>query len=295
MKIRQMFDNKNTVFSLEVFPPKKTSNIDTIYTTLDQLSELKPDFISVTYGAGGSGGIGTGSLTAKIAGDIKSKYHIEPMAHLTSIYTTKPSAHAILTELQELGVENILALRGDRMPEREPETDFVYASDLTKYIADFGGFDICGACYPEGHPQSASLIEDTIALRHKVDAGASHLVSQLFFDNQDFYDFRDRMHLAGINVPVEAGIMPVLNKKNIERMVTMCGASLPKKFAKMLARYENNPEALFDAGIAYAVDQIIDLISNGVDGIHLYAMNNPKAVYKIYERIETILNASNRA
>ncbi|MGM9649576.1 MAG: methylenetetrahydrofolate reductase [NAD(P)H] [Butyricicoccaceae bacterium] len=293
MKIRQMFDNKNTVFSLEVFPPKKTSNIDTIYTTLDQISDLKPDFISVTYGAGGSGS--AGSLTAKIASDIKHKYGIESMAHLTSIYTTKENAAATLTELRELGIENILALRGDRNPEREPEHDFAHASDLTKFIADFGGFDICGACYPEGHPESASLVEDTLSLRHKIDAGASHLVSQLFFDNQDFYDFRDRMHLAGIDVPVEAGIMPVVNKKQIERTVSMCGASLPKKFSKMLSRYESNPDALFDAGIAYAVDQIIDLISNGVDGIHLYAMNNPKVAHLIYERIETVLNAANQA
>ncbi|MGN1030432.1 MAG: methylenetetrahydrofolate reductase [NAD(P)H] [Butyricicoccaceae bacterium] len=292
MKIKQMFENKNTLFSIEVFPPKKTSNIDTIYTTLDQLSDLKPDFISVTYGAGGSGG--AGSLTAKIASDIKNKYGIESMAHLTSIYTTRENATATLTELREMGIENILALRGDRNPEREPETDFLHASDLAQFITDFGGFDICGACYPEGHPQSASLVEDTLALRHKIDAGVTHLVSQLFYDNQDFYDFRDRMNLAGIHVPVEAGIMPVVNKKQIERTVSMCGASLPKKFAKMMSRYEDNPDALFDAGTAYAVDQIIDLISNGVEGIHLYAMNNPKVAHIIYDRIESVLNASNR-
>ena len=290
MKISTIFEKKNTVFSLEVFPPKKTSGIETIYNTLDQLADLPLDFISVTYGAGGTG---TGSYTAQIASDLKHKYHIEPMAHLTSIHTTKTQAYDILTELRDNGIENVLALRGDRHEELPISTDFTYASDLTKFIANFGGFDICGACYPEGHPESESLIADTMNLKPKIDAGCSHLVTQLFYDNADFYAFRDRMKLAGIDVPVEAGIMPVVNKKQIERTVSMCGASLPRKFTHMMSRYENNPEALFDAGIAYAVDQIIDLIANGVDGIHLYAMNNPRVAHLIYNRIRTVLDASN--
>lgn len=291
MKISELFQTKNTIFSLEVFPPKKTSGIHTIYETLDQLADIPLDFISVTYGAGG---VGTGSDTARIAADLKNVYHIEPMAHLTSIHTTRSQARDILSELRDSGVENVLALRGDRHKDLPVSTDFPYASDLTAYIHDFGGFDIGGACYPEGHPEAESLVADTINLKHKINAGCSHLVTQLFYDNNDFYSFQERIKLAGIEIPIEAGIMPVINKKQIERTVSMCGASLPRKFTHMMARYEDSPEALFDAGIAYAVDQIIDLISNGVDGIHLYAMNNPRVAHLIYDRIRTVLEASNR-
>ena len=294
MKISDIFQTKKTVFSLEVFPPKKTSKIDTIYDTIERLSDLNPDFISVTYGAGGTGGTGTGSLTAKIASDLKNTYHIEPLAHLTAIHTTRAQATAILTELRKSGIENVLALRGDLHPELPIPGDFRYASDLTRFISEFGGFDICGECYPEGHPESDDLISDVTNMRPKIEAGATHLISQLFFDNNDFYAFLDRAKLAGIRVPIEAGIMPVINKAQIERMVSTCGASLPRKFAHMVSRYENNPEALFDAGIAYAVDQIIDLIASGVDGIHLYTMNNPRVAHIIYTRIRKVLEASNQ-
>lgn len=290
MNIRTLFDQKKVVFSLEIFPPKKTSGINTIYDTLDKLSDVKPDFISVTYGAGGSD---AGNLTCKIASDIKNRYGIEPLAHLTSIHTNRMQAEKILTELKENKIENILALRGDKHPDLPVAEDFKYASDLTKYICDFGGFDVCGACYPEGHPESKSVIDDVRSLKHKIDAGASHLVTQLFFDNADFYSFMEKLRLTGIDVPVEAGIMPVVNKKQIERTVSMCGASLPRKFSHMLSRYEHSPEALFDAGIAYAVDQIIDLISNGVDGIHLYTMNNPEVAMRIYNGIKNVLDAAN--
>ena len=232
MKISDIFKTKKTVFSMEVFPPKKTSKIDTIYDTIERLGDLQPDFISVTYGAGGTG---TGSLTAKIASDLKN---------------TRQQATDMLHERRDSGIENVLALRGDRHPELPIPGDFKYASDLTQFITDFGGFDICGACYPEGHPESEDLISDVTNLRPKIDAGATHLISQLFFDNNDFYAFLDRAKLAGINVPIEAGIMPVINKAQIERMVSTCGASLPRKFAHMVSRYENDPEALFDAGIA---------------------------------------------
>lgn len=291
MKISNMFQQKKTIFSLEVFPPKKTSKIDTIYDTIERLSDLNPDFISVTYGAGGSG---TGSLTTKIAADLKHVYHIEPLAHLTAIHTTRQQAQEILTELRENDIENVLALRGDRHPDLPVSEDFRYSSDLTRFITDFGGFDICGACYPEGHPESPDLISDITNLHPKIHAGVTHLISQLFFDNNDFYAFQDRVKLAGIHVPIEAGIMPVINKAQIERMVSTCGASLPRKFAHMVSRYGDDPEALFDAGIAYAVDQIIDLLASGVDGIHLYTMNNPRVAHLIYSRIRKILEASNK-
>ncbi|MDD4715374.1 MAG: methylenetetrahydrofolate reductase [NAD(P)H], partial [Oscillospiraceae bacterium] len=275
-----------TVLSFEVFPPKKTSSIDTIYKTLDALRELNPDFISVTYGAGGNP---ADSATCDIASILKNKYHIEPLAHLTCINSSRGDIDQSLKRLQDNGIENVLALRGDENPDVPPKREFRHASELAAYVKRFGGFSVSGACYPEGHQDSESLVEDVLHLREKVDAGAEHLVSQLFFDNRYFYAFQERARIAGIKVPVEAGIMPVVNKKQIEKMVVLCGASLPPKFAKMMQRYERHPDALRDAGIAYAVDQIVDLISHNVDGIHLYTMNNPYIAKKISESVGSLL------
>lgn len=287
MHITSMF-SKHTVFSFEIFPPKKTSPIETIYETLDALQDLKPDFISVTFGAGGSG---NGENTLAIARRLKEQYGVTPMAHLPCIHYTREQIDRILEQFRENGIENVLALRGDRVEGRDPAEDFVHASELIAYIQDKGGFDIAAACYPECHPEAPNLDTDIRHLKEKVDAGASHLITQLFFDNDTFYDFRYRTARAGINVPIEAGIMPVTNRKQIERMVTMCGASLPRKFTKMVQRFENNPEALRDAGIAYAIDQIVDLVTDGVDGIHLYTMNNPYVARKISEAVSGILKA----
>lgn len=286
MRIPELFKNNRTVFSFEVFPPKKTSSIDTIYSTLDELSDLKPDFISVTYGAGGNT---ADSKTCQIASAIWHKYNIVSAAHLTCVNCTRADIDIILSQLKEHEIENILALRGDINPDKPPQNDFKYASELVKYIKEHGDFSVSGACYPEGHVETDSIIDDIKHLKEKVDAGAEHLMSQLFFDNAQFYDFLEKTKIAGINVPIEAGIMPVVNKNQIERMVSMCGASLPAKFSKMMQKYENNPEALRDAGIAYAIDQIVDLISNGVDGIHLYTMNNPYVARKISESISSLL------
>ncbi|HBB71926.1 MAG TPA: methylenetetrahydrofolate reductase [NAD(P)H] [Ruminococcus sp.] len=284
MKIREIFDRK-TVFSFEVFPPKKTSPIETIYSTLEQLRDLRPDFISVTFGAGGSG-------NSVYALDIASKLlseGITPMLHLPCINFTKQEIADTLARAKGSGVENVLALRGDINPDIPPVKEFLHASDLISYIKTQGDFDIAGACYPEAHPDSESLDEDVENLKLKVDAGADHLISQLFFDNAFFYEFRDKAAQKGINVPIEAGIMPVVNKNQIERMVTTCGASLPGKFVKIMQRYEHNPEALRDAGIAYAINQIVDLAASGVDGIHLYTMNNPYVARKICEAVTGIL------
>ena len=287
MRIKELF-NKKTVFSFEVFPPKKSSSIDVIYNTLEQMKNLKPDFISVTFSAGGSG---NGSLSCEIASKIKDEYGIIPMIHLPCINYTKVEISSVLNELKSRGIENILALRGDINPDIEPKKDFRYASELVTFIKSKGDFDIAGACYPEGHAETENMVDDILNLRKKVEAGADHLISQLFFDNHMFYEFREKAAIAGINVPIEAGIMPVTNKSQIERMVSMCGASLPSKFSKIMQRYENNPEALRDAGIAYAVDQIVDLVSNGVDGIHLYTMNNAYVASKISEAVTSIIGA----
>lgn len=280
MKTTELF-KKKTVLSYEVFPPKPTSPVNTIYDTLNELKELSPDFISVTYGAGGGK---NNNETFKIAQTIRS-YGIESAAHLPCIGLTKEDVLSKLRELETAGIENILALRGDIPDGGYVKGDFKYASDLISFIKVHGDFDIIAACYPEGHIESESKIEDIQNLKHKVDAGVDHLITQLFFYNEYFYSFLERCQLAGINVPIEAGIMPVINKRQIERMASLCGSTVPKKFVTMMERYEDNPVAMRDAGIAYAVDQIVDLIAQGVQGIHLYTMNNPYIARKIHEAV----------
>lgn len=287
MKTSELFKHKR-VLSFEIFPPKRTSPVDTIYDTIDELKDLAPDFISVTYGAGGSE---NNTQTLKIASAVKKVYGVESVAHLPSINLTKDDVRTMLNIFNETGIENILALRGDINPDFEPKTDFKYASDLIAFIKEHGDFNVVGACYPEGHTETKSLVEDIHNLKIKVDAGADQLITQLFFDNRDFYSFRERAAIAGIHVPIQAGIMPVTNRKQIERMVSLCGVKLPKKFLAIMERFEHNPEAMRDAGIAYAIDQIVDLITHGVDGIHLYTMNNPYIAQRISAAISTLIAA----
>lgn len=289
MELSEIMKNGRTAFTFEIFPPKRDMPIETIYKTLDGLQGLNPDFISVTYGAGGSA---ADTKTADIARIIKEKYGLESAVHLTCLYNSKEDIDMICEQLKERNIKNVLALRGDRSPntDREPKKDFLHASDLIAYLRTKGDFHIMGACYPEGHQEAESLDADIANLKKKVDAGATHLLSQLFFDNDAFFRFREKADKAGIHVPIEAGIMPCTSKASIERMVTMCGASLPAKFTRTMARYENYPDALREAGIAYAIDQIIDLVSRGVDGIHLYTMNSPYVARKITEAVAPLLN-----
>ena len=287
------FKNK-TIFSFEVFPPKKTMPIDTIFSTLDELKGLSPDFISVTFGAGGSENCNN---SVEIAKHIKNVCNVESVIHMPALNMTKADAQFVLEQFQQAGINNILALRGDKVEGKEPANEFLHASDLISFIKEFDSkrtdgkkFKILGACYPELHPQSKDVFEDIDYLKKKVDAGASHLLSQLFFDNTQFYSFLERCQIKGINVPVEAGIMPATNKKSIERMVSMTNAVLPKKFTDMMDHYGNHPEAIRDAGIAYAIDQIVDLVTHGVSGIHLYTMNNPLVARKIYEATKSLFD-----
>ncbi|WP_301859451.1 methylenetetrahydrofolate reductase [NAD(P)H] [uncultured Megasphaera sp.] len=277
---------KKTVFSFEVFPPKRDMPLDVIYPTLEELSLLKPDFISVTCGANGQGG----NRTVEVASAIKHQYHCETAAHMPCIYLTEEEALHTLDELKAAGVENILALRGDETPGRERAHVFEHASDLIAFIKKHAPeFNIIGACYPEGHTEAKTMAADIRNLKTKVDAGASELISQLFFDNTMFYRFLERCEIAGIDVPIEAGIMPVTNKKQIERMVSLCGATLPVKFQRAIAKYGDNNDAMLDIGIAYAVDQITDLLANGVDGIHVYTMNNPYIAKRIASAVKHLL------
>ena len=282
MKAAKLFEKK-PVISFEVFPPKPDVPIESIYQTLDSLKELDPDFISVTYGAGGSK---AGDLTSGICETIQNKLGIPAIAHLPCINETKESVLEKLQSFRSKGIENILALRGDRNPDIPPKTDFAHASDLIEFIRQNGDFDIAAACYPEGHPEAPDIDTDIVHLKEKVDAGATHLITQLFYNNHDFYSFMDKTAKAGINVPVEAGIMPVTSKKSIERMVSLCGASIPNRLAKLMARYSGDPASLKAAGLEYAIMQILDLIENGVSGIHIYTMNNPDVARYIMEQIK---------
>jgi len=290
MKIKEMYENKKTVISLEIFPPKLDSPVETIFATLDALSDLRPDFISVTYGAGGK----AKDRTVEIASKIKNEYGIESLAHLTCISATKDQIKESFDLMRAENIENILALRGD-IPE-DPEFDFPnpvqyeHAAELISEAKAEGGFSIGGACYPEGHVDCESRVKDIKYLKEKVDKGIDFLITQLFFDNELFYRFMDEIDIAGVDVPVSAGIMPVLNKKQILRITKLSGCVIPPKFQRILDRYEHNPEALKEAGEAYAIEQIIDLMAWGVQGIHLYTMNKPDTARRILGNIENIRN-----
>lgn len=290
MKITEIVEAKKkqgkSVLSFEIFPPKKEEALKNIDATLERLCDLHPDFISVTFGAGGSA---TDNKTLGIAKKIKENYGVEPMVHLTCLHYGREEISEILKQFEDAGIENVLALRGDVNPNIPMKQDFKYASELVEFIKGQGDFHISGACYPETHLEAPDAITDIRNLKRKVDAGVSHLISQLFFDNEFFYDFYEKTRIAGIDVPVEAGIMPVTNRAQIERMVNTCGASLPKKFERILHKYEDNKEALLDAGMAYALNQIVDLIANDVDGVHIYTMNNVKVAGRICDGIKSLI------
>lgn len=290
MVISELFKKKKAVWSFEIFPPKPTADISAVAETVERLAALSPDYISVTCSAGGTGN----ARTAEIARLVK-KCGVEPLAHVTCINSSKADVSNTLSELSESGVGNLLALRGDRVAGAKESDDFRHASDLVHFINEWGKgkFDIAGACYPEGHPESADLLTDIRNLKKKVDAGVTHLNTQLFYDNEDFFRFRDMLALAGIDVPVQAGIMPLVKKAHIDRTIALSGAKIPAAVSRMISRFYDKPEALMDAGIAYAVSQIADLLSAGVSGIHLYVMNNTYVAERITESVKHILNEVN--
>ena len=288
MKIRDLFDKEKLVYSFEVFPPKPDYPIESIYSKIEEMSVLKPDYMSVTYGAAGST---ADKRTAEIASLIKNKHGIESLAHLTCIDSTKEEVSKILKDLKERNVNNVLALRGDILEDQEllEGLNFKNSQDIIRYIKSNSNLGIAAACYPEGHIESKDKSIDIDILKLKEDAGADYFISQLFLDNGYFYDFLDKAEQKGIKSPIQAGIMPVINKRQIEKIVSLCGATLPKKFIKIINKYEHNKDALRDAGIAYALEQIVDLISSGVRGIHLYTMNSPYIAERITTSIDSIL------
>ena len=285
MRIAELFRRKNAVWSFEVFPPKAQSGMDGINATLSELADLAPDYVSVTYRAGGS----RNAHTAEVARKVRA-LGMEPLAHITCVNSTRQEVLSALENLKASGVENVLALRGDRV-EGATSTDFRYASDLISFINSNGfDFDVSAACYPEGHPESESMLADVRHLKEKVDLGVTHLNSQLFFDNDDFFRFMDMVRLAGIDVPVQAGVMPLVKASQFGGIVKMTAAKIPSKMSRMYARFADDPESLCEAGIAYATDQIIDLLSGGVDGVHLYIMNNAYVARRITENVRPFLD-----
>lgn len=268
--------------AFEVFPPNPAVGNEKILQALESMQTLAPHFISVTAS---NNKYNIKETTVALADHIQNDLAIPTIAHLPAIYLTKEKVAETIVALDEVGVKRILALRGDIIPDVEPQKDFRYATDLIAFIKDQAPhFEIVGACYPEGHPDSPNQILDIQHLKKKVDAGCSSLVTQLFFDNERFYDFQDKCTLAGIDVPIHAGIMPILNRNQALRLLKTCeNIHLPRKFKAILDKYEHDPESLRAAGLAYAVDQIVDLVTQDVAGIHLYTMNNAEVAHQVHQ------------
>ena len=275
--------------SFEVFPPNPEVGNDKIIAALKDMQGLAPHFISVTAS---NNKFNIKETTVRLADYIQNDLEIPTIAHLPAIYLTKDKVAETIADLDKVGVQKILALRGDIIPGVEPQKDFRYATDLIEFINEQAPhFDIIGACYPEGHPDSPNQISDIQNLKRKVDAGCSSLVTQLFFDNERFYDFQDKCTLAGIDVPIHAGIMPILNRNQALRLLKTCeNIHLPRKFKAILDKYENDPESLKAAGLAYAVDQIVDLVTQDVAGVHLYTMNNADTAQYIHQATHALFN-----
>ena len=275
--------------SFEVFPPNPEVGNDKIIAALKDMQGLAPHFISVTAS---NNKFNIKETTVRLADYIQNDLEIPTIAHLPAIYLTKDKVAETIADLDKVGVQKILALRGDIIPGVEPQKDFRYATDLIEFITEQAPhFDIIGACYPEGHPDSPNQISDIQNLKRKVDAGCSSLVTQLFFDNERFYDFQDKCTLAGIDVPIHAGIMPILNRNQALRLLKTCeNIHLPRKFKAILDKYEHDPESLRAAGLAYAVDQIVDLVTQDVAGVHLYTMNNAETAKYIHQATHALFN-----
>ena len=288
MKITQLLQEDKVTLSLEVFPPKKDTAVEQVSRSVREIAALQPDFMSVTYGAGG----GTSAYTVQIAKDIKAEYNVPSMAHLTCVSSTKETVKKQLECMQEAGIENVLALRGDIPADAEfPLPDqFHYAVELVRYIKQIAP-EMCigGACYPEGHPEAVSKAQDIQHIKEKVDAGCEFLTTQMFFDNNIMYNFLYRIREKGITVPVIAGIMPVTNVNQIKRITSMSGTYLPERFKAIVDRFGDNPAAMKQAGVIYATEQIIDLIANGVNHIHVYSMNKPEIAAGIQSSLSEIL------
>lgn len=284
MRVKDILSLEKPSLSFEVFPPKTQDKFESVSSAAIQIASLKPDFMSVTYGAGGT----TAKYTVEIAKSILDT-GVTPLAHLTCVCSTKESILEKLSELKANGIENILALRGDIPQGAQPnDWDFKHANELVAFIKENDDFCVGGACYPEKHVESVTEREDIENLKRKVDAGCDFLTTQMFFDNDLFYKYLLRVRSAGIMVPIIPGIMPVTNGRQIERSCKLSGAVLPDRFKRIVERFSDNPKAMEQAGIAYATEQIIDLFANGINAVHVYSMNKPYVAQKIRDNLSEI-------
>ena len=290
MKLNELFKSDKLSISIEVFPPKTDSAYESVINATKEIAKLKPAYMSVTYGAGG----GTSKYTMEIAKNIKESYGVPSLAHLTCVSSTKETVREKISEMKALGIENVMALRGDIQPENEnaDRSNWAYkhAVDLIRDIKESGAdFCIGGARYPEIHPESLTQAEDIMHLKEKVDAGCDFLTTQMFFDNNLFYSFLYKTREAGITVPIIPGIMPITNAKQIERAIKLSGSFMPYRFKSLVDKFGSNPAAMKQAGIAYATDQIIDLFANGIKNVHIYSMNKPEVAGQIMANLSDIL------
>ena len=283
MNLTNIF-NEKTVFSLEVFPPHSAKETNNLIDSFKGVNSIKPDFISITSGAGGS----QNDISLDLAKQFQNDLGITTIPHITGLYRSKADVITFLNELGSNGIQNVLALRGDQIPDKKPVGDFKRASELVKFIKKHGKFNIAGACYPQKHPESINFVDDILHLKEKVNQGVSYLITQTLFDNQAFYDFRERLQFAQVDVPIEVGIMPCTNLNQIKKITELSGNPMPKKFVDIMDHFRNNQEAMRDAGINYAIEQIVDLLSNNADGIHLYTMNNAENVQQIWDATHTL-------
>lgn len=285
MRIIDILNSGKVTLSFEVFPPKKIENFESVQQATEDVAALHPSFMSVTYGAGG----GTSEFTLNIAKNIRDKHGVEVLPHLTCVSSTREHVHNMLQKFKENGFENIMALRGDIPKDGTPHDDYHYASELIADIKANGNFCIGGACYPEGHVECAHKDEDIKNLKLKVDAGVDFLTTQMFFDNAEFFNFLYRLRENDIRVPVLAGIMPITNAKQLGRSVALSGTTVPTRFKEIVDKFGEHPEAMKQAGIIYATEQIIDLIANDVKHIHVYSMNKPDVAEAIQKNLSEIL------
>ncbi len=285
MKISDVLKEKEITVSAEIFPPKLGSELEQSRKIVTEMAALKPDFISVTYGAAGS----TAGFTAELAEAVES-CGVASLAHVTCVSSDEESLNSYLISLKANGIENILALRGDMPQGREPKRVYAHASDLAVAIKQKGDFCIGGACYPEGHPEAASVSADIDALKIKAESGCEFFTTQMFFDNDIMYSFMTKFQRKGINIPVIAGIMPITNARQLSRSASLSGTTVPRRLREIVERFGEHPQAMRQAGIAFATEQIIDLIANGVNNIHIYAMNKPDVLAEILGNISYIRN-----
>ena len=286
MRIDELFRKKEVTLSFEVFPPKTDAGYEAVSKAASEIAALKPDFMSVTYGAGG----GTSKNTANIAAQLQNESGVPVLAHLTCVSSTKALVKSVISEYKTKGIENIMALRGDIPKEGRIAFDYNHATELIYDIKSIDdSFCIGGACYPEGHVECERQSEDILHLKEKVEAGCDFLTTQMFFDNSTLYQFLYRIREKGIEVPVVPGIMPITNAKQVGRSVALSGSTVPQKMKIMVDRFADDPDKMKEAGIIYACDQIIDLISNGVSHIHVYSMNKPEIAAGIMKNLSTII------